>query len=208
MTENLHRLLALALLVALGCGAYWLIDRVWLGRYEYYQTNADQAVDRLERFTALAAARPALQQRLESASQDQSSARFYLADKAPNLAATELQQQVRELVERNGGRLASTQVLPVSNEAGFTRVAIRVQLLVTDMEVLQKTLHALESSRPLLFIDDLQMRARTVRQRVAVDRSRLRRDPRTRRVQRPPVKTETQLTAQFELAGFLPKQGA
>lgn len=214
MTENLHRLLALALLLAAGMLIHWLVTNVWLDRYRYYQNNIEQAQERLQRFDRLAAERPALEQRLQQLSQENRTDEFYLAQTAPNLAATELQQQVKAIVESNGGRLASTQVLPVGSENGFTRVAIRVQLLVTDMTTLQRSLHALESAEPLLFIDQVQMRAREVRKRLPVSRDQIARNRALSRAERRArrqvrqVTTETQLTAQFELAGFLRKNAA
>lgn len=210
MTANLHRLLALALLIVAVAGVSWLVDGVWLNYYRYYQNSIAEAEDRLGRLQRIAAARPALEQQLTEIDRNSDADVYYLAQTAPNLAATELQQQARAVIESNGGRLASTQVLPVENEAGFTRVAIRVQMLVTDLEALQKSLYALESAQPLLFIDEVQMRARQVRKRVPRDltanRNLSRAERRALRRQPRQVTTETQLTAQFELAGYIRKQ--
>lgn len=205
MTPNLHRLLALALLIVAGMVAYWLVAEVWLAQHRYYRDSIEQSQDRLQRFTRLAATRPQLEQQLRQVNQDDSADSYYLSETAANLAATELQQQVKTIVEANGGRIASSQILPVSEENGFTVVPIRVQLLVTDMAALQKSLHALESARPLLFIDNVQMRARQVRKRVAVNRNLSRAERRAQRRRPRPVVTETQLTAQFELAGYIRK---
>jgi hypothetical protein len=116
-----------------------------------------------------------------------------------------VQQQVKAIIESNGGRLASTQVLPESDEGGFTRVTIRVQILVNDVVALQKTLYALESATPLLFMDNVQLRARTVRKRVPAAVSVNPAERRNRRRRPVEIKTETQLTLQFELAGFMRK---
>ena len=211
MTTNLHRLLALALLIIVGYGGYWLINHVWYGKYVYYQNHIEQLQDRQQRYAAIIAAQPELESALQQVKQDSSIERFYLNQTSPNLAATALQQQVKTIAESHGGRLASTQVLPVSEEGAFNRVAIRVQILVTEVEALQQTLHALESATPLLFIDNVQMRARQVRKRTATQRNqraqRNQRDRRNRnrRRQALPVVTETQLTMQFELAGYMRK---
>ena len=209
MTANLHRGIALGLLLAVIVGAYWLVDRVWLGQYVYYQENIEQLQDRFLRYVKIIAGRPELEAKLRQVGQDNSIAQYYLAQPSPTLAATDLQQQVKNIIESNGGRLASTQILPATKENGFTRVAIKVQMLVNEMEALQKTLYALESAKPLLFINNVQMRARTVRKRVPRTNNRRatnRRNSRDRRRRQPlPVKTETQLTAQFELAGYISK---
>lgn len=212
MTANLHRLLALGLLIIVAYIGYWLVGQVWWGKYTFYQDHVEQLQDRLQRYSAIVATRPQLEAALQRVRQDSSVERFYLTQTSPNLAATELQQQAKAIAESNGGRLASAQVLPVVDEGGFSRVAIRLQILVTEMDALQKILHTLESATPLLFIDNVQMRARQVRKRVAanVNRRDLRnqRDRRNRTRQRLPVVTETQLTMQFELAGYMRKSAS
>ena len=53
MTENLHRLLALLLLLLLLMGGYTLFDRLWLGKYAFYQEHIEQLQDRLYRYSRL-----------------------------------------------------------------------------------------------------------------------------------------------------------
>jgi general secretion pathway protein M len=205
MSESLHRIIAFALLVLAALGCYWLVDTVWLGRYLHYTEAVEQLQDRLQRYTGLAATRPRLETEIQKIRQDNSVDNYYLMQESPTLAATDLQQQVKGIIESNGGRLASTQILPVADEGPLTKVTIRVQITVTEMEAMQKTLHALESARPLVFVDNVQVRARTVRKRVP--RTRNRRDRRNlrNRNQPQPITTETQLTMQFELAGYMRK---
>ena len=204
MSESLHRLLAIILLGTAIYGGYWLIKQVWFGQYTYYHETTEQLQDRLLRYSNLAATRPQLEAEIKKIRQDNSVDNYYIVQESPTLAATDLQQQVKSIIETNGGRLASTQILPVVEEGPLTKVAIRVQITVTEMEAMQKTLHALESARPVLFVDNVQVRARTVRKRVP--RTRNRSNPRNRNNnQRQPVTTETQLTMQFELAGYMRK---
>jgi general secretion pathway protein M len=203
MTENLHRIIAIALLIAVLLGGYWLVENIWLDRYIYYRDTAEQLQDRLQRYSSISATRPQLEEEIQKIRQDNSVDNFYLIQESPTLAASDLQQQVKGIIESNGGRLASTQILPVVDEGPLTKVAIRVQITVTEMDAMQKTLHALESARPVLFVDNVQIRARTVRKRVP--RTQSRRDLRNRGRQPQPVTTETQLTMQFELAGYMRK---
>ena len=60
------------------------------------------------------------------------------------------------------------------------------------MEVIQKVLYDLESKTPLLFVNNLQVTARTLRRRRY-----------SRRNRNTPVETTVQLTVQFELAGYM-----
>ena len=191
--SRLQRLLSVALLLLLLLGAYILIDRYLLGQYEFYQDNIAELQDRLQRVRNIIAMRPDLEARLQQTRQDDSIDAYYLQQSSSTLAATELQQLVKSAIESNGGDLVSTQILPVSDEGAFSRIAIRVQM-TGDTATLQKMLHTLESARPLLFVDNLQIRSQPIRQR----------DPDNRNQ----IKVEIRLTTQFELAGYVRRGGA
>ena len=138
MSKSIHRLAAISLLIGALAAAYWLVNEFWLGQYRDNQNTISQLQERVQRYRAIAATRPVLQQQLQQTQQNSAVEGYYLTQASATLAATDLQQQVKGLIERNGGRLASTQILPVVSEGAFSRVAIRVQMTVTDIETLQK----------------------------------------------------------------------
>lgn len=191
--DSRHRIAALALLIVVLFSGYTLIDQFVIGRYEFYQGNISQLQDRLQRYENMLSMREELEARLLQIKQDNSIDVYYLQQASSVLAAADLQQQVKSAVENNGGNLVSTQILPVSGEGIFSKVAIRVQM-TGDTDVLQKTLYYLESARPLLFIDDLQVRGQPIRQRNPNDRNEI-----TLRIQ---------LTTQFELSGYIRRSEA
>ena len=204
MSASFHRLAALSLLALVLSAAYWSVQRYWFGTYHHYRDNIEQVQARIQRYNSMLAMRPELEKQLQSVQADHSVDAYYLTDASPTLAATSLQQQARQAIESNGGSIVSTQILPITSEGLFTRVTIKVQM-TGDTEAVQKMLYSLEAASPLLFVDNVQVRARTIRQRAAIDRSTARRNPRQRRSrQQPvPVKTQVQLTTQFELAGYM-----
>ena len=191
--HRFHRIIALALLVVMLSSGYMLIDQFVIGRYKFYQDNISQLQDRLQRYENMLSMREDLEERLQQIKQDNSIDVYYLQQSSSVLAAADLQQQVKSAVENNGGNLVSTQILPVSDEGVFSKVAIRVQM-TGDTEALQKTLYDLESARPLLFIDDLQVRGQPIRQRNPNNRNEI-----TLRIQ---------LTTQFELSGYIRRSEA
>lgn len=88
----------------------------------------------------------------------------YLRGDNPTLAAARLQARIQSLVEAAGGRVTSTQILDPDTGAEpgaakrFPRIGIRSQLQI-DIEQLRQVFHAIESSRPYLFVDGLTIRA-------------------------------------------------
>lgn len=188
-----QRLAALSLLILLGGGAlYLLVDRGMIDRYSYYQTHLEQQQDRLEQLERMAASREPIQQLIAGILQDRNAAAQYLPQSAPPLAAAELQQRVKAVVEAAGGTLRSTQALPPAEEGSAVKVTVNASM-TGDTESLQKILYELESQTPLLFLDNLDVTARENRPRLPSGRlanySRM------------------QLNVQFEVSGYLRKEG-
>ena len=189
--SQLHRLAALLLLALMGGLFYVMVDQIWMGQYRLYQTNTERLLDRLHNLQRLATARPELEKAIQSIRDDQRTAAYFLPPAPPVLAAADLQQRVKSLVEGAGGNLLSVQALPVVEEGGVIRVAVGVTVQ-GDVGMLQKTLHSLESQVPLLFVDNLEVSARQFRPRLPDGKIA----PYTR----------VQLNSQFEVSGYLRKE--
>lgn len=144
-------LLAYALAVAPLLSAYGETDRALV-----------RARDNLVRYDELARARPALLRQIEDLRAREKSDSAYLQGATDALAAAELQERVSGAITGSGGTLTSTQPLPVAEEGGFRRVAVRVQFSGT-IAAVHAALHALESAKPFVLIDNLDLRSRTVR---------------------------------------------
>jgi len=73
------------------------------------------------------------------------------------LASADLQTLIKEAVNRVGGELISTQVIPERKEEQFTRVAVKLRM-TGSTQMLRDVLHSFESNRPLLFVENLNIR--------------------------------------------------
>jgi general secretion pathway protein M len=187
-----HRLAALLLLSLVGGGLYLLADRVLVAQYRYYQTHLEQQQGRLAQLERMAASREPIQRLIAGIQQDRDAAAQYLPQSAPSLAAAELQQRVKAVVETVGGTLRSTQALPPTEEGNAVRVTVSAAL-TGDTESLQKILYELEAQTPLLFVDNLDVTARENRPRLPNGQLA--------------SYTRVQLNVQFEVSGYLRKEG-
>jgi general secretion pathway protein M len=188
-----QRLAALALLALVAGGAFHLVvDRGLLGRYRYYQAQMEQLQGRLEQLERMAASREPIQQLIARIEQDRSVAAQYLPQSAPALAAAELQQRVKAVVEAAGGTLRSTQALPPVEEGNAVKVTVSAAM-TGDTDSLRKILYDLESQTPLLFVDNLEVTARETRPRLPGGRLA--------------SYSRVQLNTQFEVSGYLHKEG-
>lgn len=188
-----HRLAALALLLLLaGSALYLLTDRIWTARYHYYRDHLEQQQGRLEQLQRMAVIRDPIQQLMTTIQQDRAVIAQYLPQSAPALAAADLQQQVKAVVEAARGTLQSTQALPPTEEGNAVKVTVSAAIS-GDVGSLQKILYDLESQTPLLFIDNVQVSARESRPRLPNGRTA--------------NYTRVQLSVQFEVSGYLRKEG-
>ena len=187
-----QRLGALALLLLVVVSTlYLVVDHVLVARYRFYLERLEQQQGRLEQLERMAASREPIQQLIAKIQQDRNITAQYLPQSAPPLAAADLQQRVKAVVEAAGGTLRSTQALPPVEEENAVKVAVNATVS-GDTESLQKILYDLESQTPLLFVDDLNVTARAVRQRLPNGRLA--------------GYTRVQLNIQFEISGYLRKE--
>ncbi|HCK80857.1 MAG TPA: type II secretion system protein GspM [Candidatus Competibacter sp.] len=186
-----HRLSALLLLVLVIGGFYLLVDRILVGRYHFYHDRLEQTQGRLAQLERMAASREPIQRLIANIQQDSALSAQYLPQSAPPLAAADLQQRVKTVIEASGATLRSTQTLPPVEEGNAVKVSISTSL-VGDTESLQKILYNLEAQTPLLFVDNVDVSARDNRPRLPNGRLA--------------SYTRVQLTVQFEVSGYLRKE--
>lgn len=158
------RLAALALSAGLAFAVYIFVAAPIIVGYAETDAAVAQAADLLERYRRVAAARPALQQRLDALKSRQSEIGAYLSGETDALAGAELQELVNATVAKSGGGLRSVQILPAKSDGGFRRIGVRVQMTATIAQVLH-VLHGLEAGSTLLFVDNLEVSNRRARRR-------------------------------------------
>jgi general secretion pathway protein M len=185
---------AVGVLLALLLGLNLAITWPWLNLNGKYNETLAEINNQIRRFQNLQAQGPQLEAQLKSLDREVGNASFYVDAHTPALAAAALQKQVKSAVDGAGGKLTSTQNLPLKEEGNAQRVAILVRMS-GDVDALFKVLYDLEAASPLLFIDNLTVRNRPT--------------PRRRRSRRPqPVSNQYSLDISFELTGYLRESGA
>jgi len=129
---------------------------VWLA-HRHYDDALEDIDRRLVRYERLAAARPALEKKLEAV-RAAGSRKYFLKAGAASLSAAEIQDKVRQLVEGNGGRIISVQPVAPRDEGRFRQVTVTIQANANIM-ALRRILLQLETSEPYVFVDTLVVRA-------------------------------------------------
>lgn len=128
-------------------------------RYHHYRQALDDLEFRSERLSGLAASKPGLSAHAQGLANVMQSSGLTIERETPALAAADMQRLVGEVIAAQGGEVRSVQMVPAVQEAGFVRVAIRVQMN-GNSQVLASVFEQLESSEPLVFVDDVRIQGR------------------------------------------------
>jgi general secretion pathway protein M len=144
-------ILALAVLLVIGAIALpvWLLN-------QRYEGAVDDAATRLERYSRIVGMRDGvIKKTLEVKALE--GAHHFLKSASPSLSAAELQEQAKVILDANGGKLNSIQILPHRDEGQYRQVSVSLQLNAP-LSSVKAMLHALESARPYLFVDNFSIR--------------------------------------------------
>ena len=183
LTKKQSRSLAVGLLIScLLLGGLLLFIPAHLLHRNYDQAR-DERADYLQRYQRISATRPEIQAALDQVKK-LDGRKHFLKNTGAALAASEIQEIAKSLVEANGGRLNSMQVVPPKEEGGYRRISVTIQM-IGNLTALRKILYAMETMQPYLFVDNVSFRAQP------------------QIVYRPPVPgVEPEMNAQFDLAGY------
>jgi general secretion pathway protein M len=121
------------------------------------QAALDEANERLQRYQQIAARDREQLPRYQALLKKQRSTGNHLRSETSAVAGAELQRIVKSITASNQARILSTQVLPVSEDRGFLRVAIKVRLRGTLPSILQ-SLYDIETGDVYMFVDDVALR--------------------------------------------------
>lgn len=165
MIANLDRArqkrLAIAILVVLTAALLSIVALpIWAANASRNAALAD-GIERLQRYEQIAARDKDLLPQYEAMIRKQKSAGNHLRSDTPAVAGAELQRLVKTITSRNKAQIVSTQILPVSEEQGFVRVALTVRLRGTLPAVLQ-SFHDIESNDVYMFLDNVSLRDKLV----------------------------------------------
>jgi general secretion pathway protein M len=156
----LGRGLALSLPLIFALLLYLLAVQPVLQDYAATRDSIDEMTAVIARSVRIAAELPARRAQLAELRRRAAVSQGFLQGANDALVAAQIQNRIKALVEASHGELKSTQVLPVQEEGKYRRVAVRAQMTV-DLAAAQRVLYGLETSSPLLFLDNLDLRAQT-----------------------------------------------
>jgi general secretion pathway protein M len=112
----------------------------------------------LARLRAQIAARPQLEKELAAIDRQGAATASLLKGDSAALAAANMQDVVKTLVERHGGQVRSVQNLPSALVSGLERIQVQYELSLP-LGSLPGITYALETNTPYLFLNNMDIRA-------------------------------------------------
>ncbi|MES9971170.1 MAG: type II secretion system protein GspM [Candidatus Thiodiazotropha sp.] len=193
LTPMQSRILATAiLLLLLFAVLFSAIYPVWTMNAEY-NAQIEDAQFQIQRYQRIAMQDDRYQQEFSQLKRGQQSDLRYLQSKTDSLANAELQRRIKKVAAAGRGEIISTQTVQIAQEEMLKKVAIRVRMKST-LENLKTMLHQLETQKPYLFVENINLRSRHLPRR---------RLPKTKDI----VKAIRTLDLEFLLVGYIKSSG-
>jgi len=158
-----QRTVAIGLLAVLLIVGYFGVVEPIVEAYQEYDEHLENLQDRLVGYERVSADKGLLQRQFNQIKKQASKEQVgYFTGGTHALAAAKIQDYVKRVVEENGGRLNSIQILPEgeTQEKDAVPITLRVQIS-GNVATVQKVLYTLESAQPRMFIDNLYLRGRS-----------------------------------------------
>ena len=159
LTVVQNRVLAISILAAtISLVSFVSITPLYL-IHRHYDSPLAELSGLKQRFERIIIAEEEIQTNLAKMRNAQTS-QFFLKSNISALASAEIQALAEQIIESNGGKLATTSIVPINDESGYREVAVSVQFL-SNIRELRQILYMLETTQPFLFIDNATFRAIT-----------------------------------------------
>lgn len=125
--------------------------------HRHYDQSLDSLTDYLSRYRHVLATHAQVQSALDQVSK-KNGRQHFLSNTGAALAASEIQETAKNLIEAKGGKLVSMQVVPFKDEGGYRRVTVNIQF-ISNISALRKILYAVETVQPYLLLDNVSVRS-------------------------------------------------
>jgi hypothetical protein len=159
LSPAVSRIAAVAILVALIAILYLGIAKPIVDSYQSMDDDTAQLQEQLRRYQRAGSDRAQRQADLAALAQRSSAADGFLQGANDTLVAAQIQNRLKALADIAHAELRSTQVLPAQDEGALRRISVRGQF-ATNIQGALQIFHGIEAQYPLLFIDNLDIRAR------------------------------------------------
>lgn len=155
--RDIQRWLAVGLLVALLLILIVAVFVPAVSKWMELREEKDQLAIKLRQYERILAGKDAVFKSMGSIKTAVQQQNYFNSQNTEALASAEVQEFIKKAIVEAGGKLSSTQALPVKSKDKFSLLTVSVRM-TGNSEVLRSVLYRLETSTPLIIIDQLDIR--------------------------------------------------
>lgn len=187
--KQMERWLAVGLLVAVMLIVSTAVLFPAAGKWMELHDDKIALARQLKQYERILAGKDAVAKNMESIQEEILEQGYFNSQQTESLASAELQEFIKKAIVDAGGKLSSTQALPVIEKDKFNLITVSVRM-TGNIEVLRGVLYRLETSTPLIMINQMDIRPmRSLRNRL------------TRQIE-----PSNELNVNFQAVSFMRKQ--
>lgn len=154
---NTERALAVGLLALVLVLAATLVLLPAINQWRALNDEKDQLAVKLRQYERILAGKDQVLKSVASVKETIEEQNYFNSQSTEALASAEVQEVIKKAIVDAGGKLSSTQALPVKSKDRFSLLTVSVRM-TGNSEVLRSVLYQLETSTPLIIIDQLDIR--------------------------------------------------
>jgi general secretion pathway protein M len=155
--RNIERWLAVGLLAVLVLILIVAVFVPAVGKWMELREEKDQLAIKLRQYERILAGKDAVVKNMSAVKEAIQEQNYFNSQTTEALASAEVQEVIKKAIVDAGGKLSSTQALPVKSKDKFSLLTVSVRM-TGNSEVLRSVLYRLETSTPLIIIDQLDIR--------------------------------------------------
>ena len=152
-----QRWIAVGLLIAVALVIILVIIVPVVSKDMELHDTENSLIFRLQQYERILAKKDAVVAGMSTIKEQQKNQGYFNSQETDALASAEMQEFIKKTIVDAGGQLSSTQALPVSDKDKFSRITVRVRMTGSS-EVLRTVLYKIETSTPLIIIDQIDIR--------------------------------------------------
>ena len=152
-----QRLLAVSLLlVVVLCFILLIIMPLVSKLFELNEIKSNLVI-KLQQYERILAKADLVTASMVNINKEQENQGYFNLQETDALASADMQEFIKKTIVDAGGQLSSTQALPVSSKDNFRRITVSVRMTGSS-QILRKVLYTLETSKPLIIINQIDIR--------------------------------------------------
>ena len=156
-SKQMQRWLAVGLLVAAILIVGLVVIMPIVNKSLALNEAKNNLVFRLEQYERILARKDAVMESMNAIKEQYQERGLLNSQGTGALASAEVQEFIKKAIVEAGGQLSSTQALPVTTKTGFSRITVSVRM-TGNSEVLRAVLYKIETSTPLIVINQIDIR--------------------------------------------------